>query len=75
MTQCEVINFYLYKIENYLSRKHSNILQKSSMSSCGDSIYSGSPKSTLSDRNNTLEDEDKEEGFEKKAKSTSVTSC
>jgi hypothetical protein len=45
-----------------LGKKHQSILQKSSYSNYGggeDSIYSGSPKSTISDRANTMEDEDR----------------
>lgn len=59
LAQCEVVDFYLQKMENYLGRKHQSILHKSSNSSCGDSMYSGSPKSTLSDRLQTVEEDDK----------------
>lgn len=74
LAQCEVVDFYLHKIEQYLGRKHQNILHKSSASSCGDSMYSGSPKSTLSDRIQTIEEDDKkfdEEigGFERAVRS------
>lgn len=49
------------KIENYLGKKHKNSVNKSSNSVCGDSIYSGSPKSSTSDRINTLDDEERKE--------------
>ena len=59
VTQVELVDYYLSKIEQYLGRKHQSILSKSSASVLGDdSIYSGSPKSTLSDRVNTYEDDD-----------------
>lgn len=73
LIKLEVIDFYLSKIENYLGKKHKNLVNKESKSNCGDSIYSGSPRSTTSDRFNTIEDEDSKErdyelgGFEIKA--------
>ena len=57
---CEIIDFYFSKLESYLSKKHKNIFQRSSMSGT-DSICSESPRS---DRNNTEEDEKKVEGNE-----------
>jgi len=59
LAQCDLVDFYFAKIEQYLGRKHQNIIHKSNMSSCSDSIYSGSPKSTISDRVNTLEDDER----------------
>lgn len=50
--ECELVDFYLSKLESYLSKKHKNIFSKSSLSGTG-SIYSDSPRSTLSDRVNT----------------------
>ena len=49
MDQIEVIDFYFSKIETYLGHKHKNLLLKTNMSGT-DSIYSGSPKSSMSDR-------------------------
>jgi hypothetical protein len=61
LAQFEVIDYYFSKIENYLGKKHQNLLHKSSSNSnCGDSIYSGSPRSTTSDRQNTYDEESKE---------------
>jgi hypothetical protein len=37
------------------------LVQRSSNSNCGDSAYSGSPKSTLSDRQNTFDEDDRKE--------------
>lgn len=58
LTKIEVVDFYLSKIENFLGKKHKNLVNKDSKSNCGDSMYSGSPRSTTSDRLNTLDDED-----------------
>jgi len=53
-------------METYFGKKHANLLQKNINS--GDSAYSGSPKSTLSDRvpNSFEEEKDsiEEGGFE-----------
>ena len=67
MDQIEVIDFYFSKIETYLGHKHKNLLLKTNMSGT-DSIYSGSPKSSMSDRpSQTIEDEFErnDAGFEK----------
>lgn len=53
--QFEVIDYYFQKMENYFGRKHASLLQK--QVNCGDSAYSGSPKSTMSDRVPGFEDE------------------
>jgi hypothetical protein len=58
-----VIDYYFSKIEVYLGRKHQNLLQRGT-STCSESIYSGSPKSTLSDRVNTFDEEDRKQDFE-----------
>lgn len=66
ITQLEVIDYYFQKMETYFGKKHANLLQKNING--GDSTYSGSPKSTLSDRvPNSLEEEKdsiEEGGFE-----------
>jgi hypothetical protein len=60
LTQIEVIDFYFSKIETYLGHKHRNSLQR--MGTGTDSNYSGSPKSSFSDRpHTTIEDEMKNE--------------
>ena len=65
LAECEMIDYYFSKIESYLGRKHKNILQNSSaVSNYEDSCYSGSPKSTLSDRVQIFEEEDLS-GFDK----------
>jgi len=63
MSQVEAVDFYFSKIEVYFSRKHKNQMLK--MKGNGEasddgasSDYSGSPKSTYSDRLNTFEEED-----------------
>jgi hypothetical protein len=58
----EVIDYYFQKMENYFGKKHANLLQKNA--NCGDSNYSGSPKSTLSDRIPSSFEEEKEIGEE-----------
>jgi hypothetical protein len=50
LTKMEVIDFYLAKLESFLGKKHQNLAHKSSNSNFGDSVYSGSPKSTTSER-------------------------
>lgn len=75
LTKIEVIDYYLSKIESFLGKKHKNLVNKESKSNCGDSIYSGSPRSTTSDRLNTMDEEESKErdielgGFEVKARS------
>lgn len=61
LTKLEVIDYYFSKIENFLGKKHKNLVNKESKSNCGDSIYSGSPRSTTSDRLNTMDDEENKE--------------
>lgn len=58
----EAVDFYFSKIEVYFSRKHKNQMLKMKGTEGSDdgagSDYSGSPKSTYSDRLNTFEEED-----------------
>jgi len=57
LTKFEVIDFYLAKLESFLGKKHQNLAHRSSNSNCGDSVYSGSPKSTTSERMISIDDE------------------
>jgi hypothetical protein len=43
-----MIDYYFSKIESYLGRKHQNLMNRGS--TFGGSDYSGSPRSTISDR-------------------------
>ncbi len=73
LSQIEMTDYYLSKIEHYLGRKHQNIIHRHTRSGIGgsssgrdggtDSLYSGSPKSTISDRTNTLEDDERKDDF------------
>lgn len=63
LTKLEIVDFYFQKLENFLGKKHKNLAGRDSKSNCGESSYTGSPRST-SDRLTTLEEEIKEEGFE-----------
>jgi len=63
MTNVEMVDYYFQKVEAYLGKKHRNILRRGAHSRC-DSVCSGSPKSTLSDRVNTFEEEEKTAEFE-----------
>lgn len=64
LSQVEAVDFYFSKIEVYFSRKHKNqmLKMKSNGGEASDdgasSDYSGSPKSSYSDRLNTFEEED-----------------
>ena len=62
LAQVEAADFYFSKIEVYFSRKHKNQMLKIKGAEGSDdgagSDYSGSPKSTYSDRLNTFEEED-----------------
>ena len=74
LTKLEVIDYYFSKMENFLGKKHKNLLNKESKSNCGDSIYSGSPRSSTSDRQHTVDDEENKDieiggGFEMTVKS------
>ena len=59
-----MIDFYFAKIESYLGKKHSSLLQRGCSSAYSDSLCSGSPKSALSDRQNTYDDEERKQEFE-----------
>jgi len=57
LTKFEVIDFYLAKLESFLGKKHQNLAHRSSNSNCGESVYSGSPKSTTSERVISIDDD------------------
>lgn len=61
LTKLEIIDFYFQKIENFLGKKHKNLAGRDAKSNCGESVYTGSPRSVTSERLNTLEEEIKSE--------------
>lgn len=64
LAQIEVIDYYFSKVENYLGKKHQNLLQRG-MTTDSNSMCSGSPKSTISDRQGGIMfDEDRHKDFE-----------
>ena len=81
LARIEVINYYFLKIENYLKKKHQNLISRAST----DSIYSGSPRSTLSDRVQSEDEKIEEEedyvggeesgNFDRKANKAVASTC